>query len=119
MNELPEAWKPRYWMLDGHTPVGTQDLYAWGEFMQGGKRAVGKAHDPEREILVSTIFLGLDHGYDGGPPVLFETMIFGGPHDDYQKRYCTWDEAERGHAVACELAGVTPFNESNKENSYG
>ena len=37
---------------------------------------------------------------DLGPPLLFETMIFGGPHDGYQERYTFWDEAEAGHAKA-------------------
>ena len=30
-------------------------------------------------IHVSTVWLGIDHAYtEGGPPVIFETMIFGG-----------------------------------------
>lgn len=33
----------------------------------------------------------------------FETMIFGGEHDQYQERYSTWDEAEAGHKRAIEL----------------
>jgi len=53
---------------------------------------------------ISTIFLGLDHNYWGkGPPVLFETMIFGGPEDQYQERYSTWDEAKEGHRKAVKL----------------
>ena len=58
------------------------------------------------EIRVSTVFLGLDHSYDGKGPVLFETMIFGGEHDQDQWRYKTWDEAEEGHFEACKIAGV-------------
>lgn len=49
---------------------------------------------------VSTVWLGLDHGFsfvDGGPPVIFETMIFGGPLDQYQERYCTVQQAMNGH----------------------
>ena len=47
---------------------------------------------------VSTVFLGLDHNsYCGGPPAIFETMVFGGEYDEYQERYSTWDEAELGH----------------------
>lgn len=55
-------------------------------------------------ITVSTVFLGLDHRFsDDGPPILFETMIFGGEHDQYQERYCTWDEAMEGHKRALRL----------------
>jgi hypothetical protein len=30
-------------------------------------------------------------------------MIFGGDHDGYCERYCTWEEAEAGHQKAIEL----------------
>jgi hypothetical protein len=50
------------------------------------------------ECMVSTVFLGLDHGYTPGPPVVFETMVFGGPMDGECERYCTWAEAVEGHA---------------------
>lgn len=48
-------------------------------------------------IEISTVFLGLDHSYDNGPPLLFETMIFGGDFDQMFWRYSTYDEAEIGH----------------------
>lgn len=49
---------------------------------------------------ISTIFLGLNHNHGGlGSPILFETMVFSdnGDYNDYQERYCTWEEAETGH----------------------
>lgn len=54
-------------------------------------------------VDISTVFLGIDHRFGGGgPPILFETMIFGGgPHDENCERYCTWDEAVAGHARWC------------------
>lgn len=48
-------------------------------------------------VSVSTVFLGLDHGFDSDKPVLFETMVFGGPLDQEQERFCTWAEAVDGH----------------------
>ena len=30
-------------------------------------------------------------------------MIFGGIHHDYQERYSTWEEAEKGHKRALKL----------------
>ena len=47
--------------------------------------------------------MGLDHAFMGGPPLLFETMIFGGEHDQFQERYSTWEEAMAGHKKAVEL----------------
>lgn len=49
-------------------------------------------------VRVSTVFLGLDHGYGGGLPILFETMVFGGKLDENQWRYSTYQEAVEGHA---------------------
>jgi hypothetical protein len=52
---------------------------------------------------VSTIWLGIDHNYFGGLPLLFETMIFDKPksgHDIYMDRYTTLDEAINGHKKA-------------------
>lgn len=48
-------------------------------------------------VVVSTIFLGIDHAYGGGPPVLFETMVDSDYGWDRQVRYHTWDEAVAGH----------------------
>jgi len=55
-------------------------------------------------ILVSTVFLGLDHRFTAdGPPVLWESMIFGGPHSGEQRRYTSKADALAGHADLCAL----------------
>ncbi len=50
---------------------------------------------------VSTVFLCLDHSFIGrnGPPLVFETMVFGGLLDGHMDRYCTWAAAVDGHAA--------------------
>lgn len=59
-------------------------------------------------VHISTVFLGIDHGFlPGGPPIVFETMIFEGEHDQDQWRYVTWDEAVRGHEYAVALVKGT------------
>lgn len=62
---------------------------------------------------VSTVYLGMDHSFGYGPPLIFETMIFGsGPLDGEQWRYTTRDEALAGHAAAierCEFAYACQF----------
>ena len=50
------------------------------------------------DIKISTVFLGLNHAYGNGDPLLFETMVFGGPFDQEMNRYTTWEQAELGHA---------------------
>lgn len=53
---------------------------------------------------ISTVWLGLDHGWYSDVPIIFETMIFGGDENDplsnYQERYATKQEALLGHALA-------------------
>jgi hypothetical protein len=39
----------------------------------------------------------LDHGFGGGPPVLWETMVFGGKLDQQCERYTSRDLALAGH----------------------
>lgn len=57
-------------------------------------------------VLVSTVFLGLDHGFGSKAPVLWETMIFGGQHDSYTERYDSYEEACLGHQRAIDLFNV-------------
>ena len=85
------------YILDGHEPVACINTHAWGEFMQVNDRRV--ALTEWKDVRVSTVFLGLDHSFGMGPPILFETMVFGGPFDQERDRYVTWDEAEAGHAA--------------------
>lgn len=89
------------YVLEGHTPVMCADLLEWAQKFEKANRIV--AQDEIGEVRVSTVFLGLDHSFGGGVPILFETMIFGGPYDDFQRRYETWDEAEAGHKAALEM----------------
>jgi hypothetical protein len=94
-----------HYILDGKTPVAT-DMMTWARWLENTKaRQVG--YYEKDGLRVSTVFLGLDHSFGDGKPLIFETMIFGGPHDQYQERYSTWDEAEAGHKKALELAGVS------------
>jgi len=56
----------------------------------------------------------------GGPPILFETMIFGGEHDMWQDRYATIEQARRGHQRVVEnlRAGRDPGSESPDEVNW-
>lgn len=88
-----------HYVLDEHgIPVAADDdLDAWGRWMSRGIDARTIARDRFGDVWISTVFLGMDHAYDG-PPMLFETMVFGGPLDEEMDRYSTRDEALRGHA---------------------
>ena len=91
-----------YWILDDERrPVRVATVEEWGRFYETTDRVVAK--DIIGDAEVSTVFLGLDHQFGDGPPILFETMIFGGAHDMHQDRCSTWQQAEAMHAKACAL----------------
>jgi hypothetical protein len=69
----------------------------WGKFFQDTDARRVARDDISADVYVSTVFLGLDHQFGSGPPLLFETMVFGGTLDQEQERYLTWAEAEQGH----------------------
>ena len=91
----------QYILLEDHTAVPVDDMMAWGAFMEGGieNRRVGYTEIDNYKVY--TTFLGLDHAWNGGPPLLFETMIQ--KADEwlgYQERCSTWQEAEIQHELA-------------------
>lgn len=89
------------YILDGHTPVVEPNLIKWANWMGTADRAVAKTNIGE--VRVSTVFLGLDHGFGGGKPLLFETMVFNGVMDGYMRRYSNWQDSEKGHQEIVKL----------------
>lgn len=86
------------YVLDGHTPRQTKDWAEFEAFSVDFERRRVAHTDLADDVRVSTVFLRWDHNfYDDGPPILFETMVFGGPFDQQHQRYETWDEAQAGH----------------------
>lgn len=65
------------------------------------------AEDLVDGVRVSTVWLGLDHSFGGPVPLIFETMVFGGPNDEFCARYSTEQQAREGHTrtVAAIRAG--------------
>lgn len=59
------------------------------------------ARDEIDGILVSTVWLGLDHSFGHEGPLIFETMIFeNGPLNETCWRYATEEQAVAGHQAA-------------------
>jgi|SRR5215831_252787 len=90
------------------------NVYRWSQWMErsqkDGSRIV--AQDRIGDVFVSTVFLGLS--FDGD---LWETMIFGGPHDQYQRRYQSKHDAERGHTFALQLATGDKTHDDDPEDA--
>jgi len=90
-----------YYILDEHTPVAC-DMMTWVNRYEKNSWRVAKTD--KGDILVSTVFLGINHQWGSGPPLLFETRIFGGEHDQDRDRCSTWEQAEAMHAAMCKIA---------------
>ena len=84
----------RFYILDGKESVEELDILKWAEWFESADLEVARTE--LGNVLVSTVFLGVDRSY-GEPPILFETMVFGGEMDRASRRYATWEEAEEGH----------------------
>ena len=97
-------------------PVQTDDWKVWAEFMASPARRIGfdVIGEGPQEVKVSTVFLGIDHAFHSNGPILWETMVFGGKHDQYQRRYMTLEAARAGHAKAVALVKEEPCNPSSE-----
>lgn len=74
----------------------------WTAARERGLRHVART-DLGARGRVSTVWLGFDHAYLGGPPLIFETMIFGGPLSGELWRYSSAAAAAAGHRDAVRL----------------
>lgn len=90
------------WVLDDRLRPQLACLRDWAVFMETDRRLLRQEH--VEDIYISTVFLGT---CCSGPPLLFETMAFGGALDQIQRRYTSAVEALIGHeqikaeVVAC------------------
>lgn len=137
MKDDSRDWPPgggsgMYYILDAQHQVHPAALLEWAQWLEaqrvepgGGLARVADTLLPGR-FRVSTIFMGLDHRFGVGPPLLFETMAFYPTgrcwRDQWftllgrrqrlrrrgqrltrellQQRWTSWDAAAAGHARA-------------------
>jgi hypothetical protein len=102
------------YILDEHdNPQPCEDLTEWARFYESDRRRVAQDLDEGNDadgtrVRVSTVFLGLDHNYFGkGPPILWETLVFGGVLDGEMDRYTSREAALRGHQAMCQRVNDT------------
>ena len=86
----------RLFILDASgLPLRCDDLMTWAKWHDTPQRII--ARDEIGDVLVSTVFMGLDAGMGTRTPLFFETLVFRGEHNDMSDRYATRDEALAGH----------------------
>jgi hypothetical protein len=89
-------------------PITSEEFNALLELPTDYRRVAATQVGP---YWVSTVWLGVDHGWGRGAPLIFETMVFAaegevGPDLD-QLRYSTEAEARAGHAETVLLIRAT------------
>ena len=111
-----------HYILDKNKKVKKEkDLITWAMWLESADKHI--AHTKLKTIYVSTIFLGLNHRFGPGKPLLFETMVFSNRTsktkldkktfkfhkslDNYTERYSTTNQALKGHKRICKLIKKT------------
>ena len=51
---------------------------------QSSQQIVARDIDIENNVEISTVFLYFDHNHGKDKPLFFETMVFGGEHNEYR-----------------------------------
>ena len=106
-----------HWILDDQRKVKRVDLMTWARYFQEDNRHVGDTIIGG--LRVSTVFLGIDHNFGGrGPPVLWETMVFGDHEMDMDRCAGTWEQADEMHKRMCakvrEALGIDATTEKKR-----
>lgn len=86
---------PFNFVLHGKLAVPETDLLKWSMWMETNERQIALTRIGG--CVVSTIFLGIDHNWGRGSPLLFETKVFRGGVSGEDWRCETWDEADKLH----------------------
>lgn len=87
-----------YILDDAGRPQPVDDLETWARwFEKSGATRIVARDELADDVSVSTVFLASDHQWGDGPPLLFETMVFGGQWDQSQWRWPTREAALAGH----------------------
>lgn len=76
----------RYILDERGEPVQEKDLFTWAEWLEKSREQRIVRQEWVGEWQVSTVFLGLNHRWGEGPPILWETMVFNGPHNGEMTR---------------------------------
>lgn len=85
------------------------DLAKWAYWLEcHPKERIIKQQYTWHGYFVSTVFLGLNHNYGGGPPLIFETMVLD-TRFEYQWRGSTLDQAKAHHEKVYRIAQIHPF----------
>lgn len=80
-------------------PIPEPDIDKWAGWITDAREQRRVGREAVGDSIINTTFLGVDHAWIPGPPVLWETMVFGGP-SDHESTRCggSREQAEAMHA---------------------
>jgi hypothetical protein len=82
--------------------VPIEDPRDWAAWLEQPHNRLIKRTEVDSQVLVVTIFLGMDLNFTGeGYPILFETVVIGGIHDGLMERDCDYAGAVLTHETMC------------------
>jgi len=98
------------------------DLLRTPDYKRVAYTEITSSADEAVKYRVSTVWLGLDHNWSGGDPLIFETMVFAGEPDPRQRggsawadqlcrRYTNELDAKLGHEETVILVAATVTSE--------
>ena len=92
-----------WYILDENNKPVKSPIIQYSEWIEANPERKAVKQEHIGDVRISTVFLGLDHAWNSDIPVLWETMIFGGEHDQYMDRYTSIEDAIEGHQTALNL----------------
>ncbi len=111
----PSAALPGYYDRQGQP----MSLGTWAQLIEKGMDYKRVAQTTVGPYWISTVWLGLDHSFWDGPPLIFETMVLladDGPANEYDVvRYSTEAEALAGHDEMVTLVRATTPTETGED----
>lgn len=100
-----------YYKLVDEKVIPCEDVKEWSKYFEKNRKI--KYTKISETVSVSTVFLGIDHSFNEMyPPILFESMIFGGDQDQFQQRYNSIEDAKKGHEdIVLKLQSDSEFDD--------
>ncbi len=120
------SWIGQYILDKRGQPVPCYENLEWAAWFENSGELRRVALDDLGELgRVSTVFLALDYNFSPmhDPltyrPILWETMVFGGPHAYEMRRYMSREAAERGHAEMVKMIREESHASANHHQGHG
>lgn len=96
------VYRSDYYILKNKIAIPV-DIMEWSKWFETKRKdRIVKQTTLPNGLWISTVFLGMDHSFSDGPPLLFETMVF--PKGSLTELSCdrctTYDQAVKQHINA-------------------